>query len=427
MNKIIGIDANNLKINAISLNKGNDLEKISFNEIIHSTTEIDSPSNQEKSEYKSSRKQLQRRKKRLNKLINVVLNPAITKHTNFNNYDELIEHYDKKYLNNVYEKIKYKAIKKNISFEEFIILIFAYARKRGTNHNIKVNKEIEIDKFKSVEIFENFVKNNLSTRNHTITQKEIKIEFDFLLKKYKNYFDFLEISESELKTIVFFKKPLKSQKFRRYRCEINNTKYGKIKTHPYSELFIVLTDLKKIKVNDKFLTTEQEITLLNEILKFKKQKYTIDQLKKILGLTDKDILFFNNKNSFDGFKNTTKIVKFFNIKTNITHDNLLNNNIDELFKDILYYFDLFQQTNFSFEKEYYNKIILSDDYDLDKFESLIVNSNSSYLKLSHSVLVDNIYFMLNGADEFLAKYLSSVKFAMDENVWNKNKEFILSR
>lgn len=305
---------------------------------------------------------------------------------------------------NPYE-IRKKGLDEKLSLEEFARAMYHIIQRRGFKSNRKAQSEEEekgkiyqgkddkkgindliegLENTNTRTIGEYFYKLNphkIRIRNRFTLRRLFEEEFEQLWDKQKEFYP--DILTDDLKKqlkdeIIFFQRPLKSQKDKIGKCKFEPKKTRAHKSHPDFQEFRMLQQVNmmkffggdRIEEHQQILTDEERSKVIEYLTKNKKIPLkNLNSIKKILGLKKETRYQFNLKdlNEIKGLCTIVDIRKAVGEKKFIQ---LTDNDIEKLWNQISFFedaeiFEINLLNKWKFTKEQTAKILkikLEQDY-----------------------------------------------------------------
>ena len=274
MSYILGIDVgtNSLGFSLVQDNKFLDIGEVIFS--------YNLKGKEERRFYRNRRTQLKGRKQRKKKLKRELNNLGL-------NFEESSDTFE----------LRKESQNKELSLSDLGKVIYNLNQKRGFKSNRKIKNE-----------------NQVENRDLVIS------EFNNILNFQSQFYPSLltEETKSKLSKIIFFQKPLKSQKKYKGKCTLEKRKPRAPKSFLLSQEFRMLCDLNNLRINGEVLALDQREILINYLkynsslnltkIDFKRGENIILNSKsvKLLGL-DKSQFYFVNLEKLNGLDSLSQL------------------------------------------------------------------------------------------------------------------------
>jgi len=339
---------------------------------------------------------------------------------------------------NPYE-LRKKGLNEQLSLMEFGRVLYHICRRRGFKSNRKTDapdagskiekgyegiigisttrEEIIKGGFKTVgEYLSSLNPHNIRRRNRFIERKMYEEEFEKIWEKQSAFYS--NVLTNELKTkianAIFLQRPLKSQKWTVKNCELEPDKKVTPKSSPIFQYFRILQQVNTIRVSifgfsntrhNEPLTAEERTILINELMK--KDKYTFEQIRKLLRLPRESEFNYKDDEKLIGNRTYSPLIPIFgkNRWTDMTEDE----------KEAVWYTVYIANTS-EWLADYARKKLNLDDESIKKL--LKVHLEKEYAQFSRRALKNLIPFLEEGLSVTEAKEKAGYTESDTEKQWN---------
>jgi len=267
-----------------------------------------------------------------------------------------------------------------------------------------IKEALEGGKFRSIgEYLNSLDPHNQRRRNRYTLREHYEIEFDLIMSKQQEFYKNILTDKiiKQLRAIIFFQRPLKSQKHTLGHCPFEKNKSRIPMSHPIYQEFRMLQQVNnlKLKINQRIdsdyqLTqSEQEFLLahleINSSLSLSKSN---SKLKKIIGINHKGNMptNFDHQKKLNGCDTLTKLKKCLG-------DEYIRLSYESNTDDFLKLYHFIYSANRDNKEKFLNKI--KDKFELsDKIaENLFaVKLETGYGNLSNKAIKNIIPYMRQG-------------------------------